>query len=429
MAVDITLLEHIAETPSCVDREQMGAFMHEYNRSSDKERLLSARQEQLGSIRSHARQCENWQWADQKRLREERGKSIFERLKQLGYEPDVKFAGRYVIRESRLSLFNTCKPLTDKLRTVYHSRRRSLVDAYNNYVHHPSPDTPSFELLPHVADVARFPPFRDIIRAPEEISVSDRLFEPAFAQLPEFVDEWRKKLDAEVAELVQIPPLLSLNDTSGQVTTSSSPTGSESSRAPTDKLRLACALFRRGSKGTFTHPNVFSTSMLDYKYPSIDDEDDTERTGSIWDRFGIEYAEAAPYVVYTCGLDPNVATVEDMERRNARLQCLSCQVWCSYSWREAVRPLISAWGDPFCMARWRPIDDDSEEMQKIRAAELAENRDASLRTSRCLLCRPRVGDEWQHNTTLSHLAQDHGIKREDIKRGVHYMTVAVWDYC
>lgn len=40
--------------------------------------------------------------------------SIFERLKQLGYERDVEFSGRPAIRKSKKSLFNTTRPLTDK---------------------------------------------------------------------------------------------------------------------------------------------------------------------------------------------------------------------------------------------------------------------------------------------------------------------------
>ena len=48
--------------------------------------------------------------------------------------------------------------------------------------------------------------------------MNDKLFESAFAQLPEFVDEWKKRLDAEVAGLVQIPSHLSLKGTgNGQV--------------------------------------------------------------------------------------------------------------------------------------------------------------------------------------------------------------------
>lgn len=131
---------------------------------------------------------------------------IFWRLTQLGYGLDIEFSGRHAIRESRKSPFDICKSLTDKgwfsctryadsvlipilewdciwprwvkkmnqfrlrlsEKTVYHARRHSLIDKYDAYIHCPSPDTPSFELLTHVGDVARFPSLRDIIRAPEE---------------------------------------------------------------------------------------------------------------------------------------------------------------------------------------------------------------------------------------------------------------------
>ena len=51
MAISITLLDHIAETPLWVDREQMELFMDEYERSSDKKQLLKERQQQLTAIR------------------------------------------------------------------------------------------------------------------------------------------------------------------------------------------------------------------------------------------------------------------------------------------------------------------------------------------------------------------------------------------
>ena len=310
--------------------------------------------------------------------------SIFERLEQVGYKPEVDFFGRSGIRESRESVFDTSKPLTDKgwpsrmryadsvlildvlewdriwpewletmsslrlrrlERTVYKSRRRSLVSRYNSYVTSPSPNTPpntpSVDLLPHVADVARFSPFRDIIRAPEETQVDDELFEPAFAQLPELVDEWRKKLDAEFAELVQIPSDLSLKDVSGgQVIASNGTPSLKPSQESAHKLHLACALFSGERNGIFTYPEVLSTSMGFHKYPSRGAESDSERAGSVWDRFRIKYVEEAPYIVHLCGLDPNVATAEDMDRRNPQFRCLSSR--CSgststWNWRDAVR--------------------------------------------------------------------------------------------
>ena len=309
------------------------------------------------------------------------GSSIFEHLKQLGYQYEIEYFGDSTIRESRKPLFDTSKPLTDKgyfacmryaavlildipewdricptwlkamndfrlqrlERNVYYWRRRALKDEYKAFVAFPSPYTPSFDLLPHVADVACFPPFRDIIKAPEGTPMNDKLFESAFAQLPEFVDEWKKWLDAEVAEMVQIPSHLSLKDTSsGQISTSSNTVVPESSKGPADKLRLACALFRGRSPGIFTYPDVF-LSCKDISYPSRG-ETDSGRTGSVWDRYGIKYVGEAPYVVHACGLDPTLATEQDMERRDARLKCLCCGWSGSWGWREAVRL-------PFCGVR------------------------------------------------------------------------------
>jgi hypothetical protein len=224
---------------------------------------------------------------------------------------------------------------------VYPPRRRSLVSEYANYVTRPSPNTPAFDLLPHAADVACFPPFRNIIRAPEGTQMNDKPFESALAQLPELVDEWRQKLDAEVAELVKIPSHLSLKSTSGgRVVSSTSTTGSESSRAATDKLGLACALFSNGMRGPFSHPEVFFSSMRNYHYPR-GGELDLERTGSICDRYDIKYMAEAPHVIYACGLDPNVASADDMDRRNARLKCLSCKDSRVRRWRDAVRLPLS----------------------------------------------------------------------------------------
>ena len=217
---------------------------------------------------------------------------------------------------------------------VYQSRRQSLASEYTNYVTRPSPNTPAVDLLPHAADVACFPPFKNIIRAPEGTQMNDNPFESALAQLPELVGEWKKKLDAEVAELVKIPSRLSLKGTcDGRVVSSTSTTSPEPSQTATDKLRLACALFSNGVKGPFTHPEVFFSSMHNNKYPMGGEE----RIGSIRDRYDIKYMAEAPHVIHACGLDPNVATADDMDRRNARLKCLSCKDSHVRRWRNAVR--------------------------------------------------------------------------------------------
>ena len=302
--------------------------------------------------------------------------SIFERLRQHGYGPEIAHFGHYAIRQSHASFFKTSKPLTDKGqlsackhglvfmltmtewvrmwpdwfetmndfrsqridKTVYQPRRNLLVTEYNTYVTSPSPNTPSFDLLPHVLELGCFPPFRDIIKAPEGTEMGEKPFESAFTQLPVMVDEWRKQLDAKLAELVKIPSQLSRKGaSSGRAVSSSSETHMESFQAPADKLRLACAVFNTFYTIAW-YPDVFF-SML-HRPDLIRAKEGREREMPIQDRFKVRYLEDAPYIVRACGLDPNVATIEDMDQRNARLKCLSCKDSYMRNWKGAVSPSV-----------------------------------------------------------------------------------------
>ena len=132
--------------------------------------------------------------------------------------------------------------------------------------------------------------------------------------VPDLVGEWRKKLDAEVAELVNIPSHLSFKSTAdGRVVASTNTTGSESSQAATDNLRLACSLFSEVNRDLLTHPEIFFNSKCYSIYPRHD-ELDLEPTWSIFDRYGIKHIAQTPYVIHDCRLDPNVVTADDMDR-------------------------------------------------------------------------------------------------------------------
>lgn len=209
---------------------------------------------------------------------------------------------------------------------VYQPRRQLLTSEYTNCTRSRSQSTPSFDLLPHVTDLARFPPFRDVIKAPEGTQMGEKPFASAFAQLPALVEEWKKELDDELASSIRIPPQLSSQDVS------SCPNSITSS----DKLRLACALFESGGHYCpLTHPEVF---LISTPRQGCRPNEDLKPVGSIRDRFGIRFFEEAPYIVHACGLDPSVAKSDDMDRRNARLRCLACkgQIITVMNWREAV---------------------------------------------------------------------------------------------
>jgi hypothetical protein len=220
-------------------------------------------------------------------------------------------------------------------KTVYQQRRDVLESEYSDYLASPSPNTPGFDLLPHVIELGCFPPFRDIIRAPEGTEMGVKPFESAFAQLPVLITEWKKQLDAELAELVKIPSHLSFNK---DASSSSGATNIESSQPSTDKLGLACAVFNTRYIITW-YPEVFS-SVLYHPHPT-NGVNDRERAMPIRDRFEFNFLEDAPYIVHVCGLDPNVATVDDMDHRNARLKCLYCNKPYVMSWRGAVRPFVN----------------------------------------------------------------------------------------
>ncbi|KAG6382003.1 hypothetical protein JVT61DRAFT_634 [Boletus reticuloceps] len=244
-----------------VDKDQAASFMDDYRQSSDKKQFISDKQKQRSVIISHARKCGVWQEKrelehkqDRKARQWDRYRRIFQCLEQLGYSPEIGYFGRSSILRSRESDFRTSKPLTDKdsrpqmhLRSIFfHTWPTSLVSLLLGMY----------------------------MQAPE-IQVNDESFTSAFAQLPVLVAEWKKKLDAELANLVKIPSRLpSENSTSRRA--SAPRRATQSSSTDLDRLQLACALFPTDHAGVFTHLEVFSVSMLNRTYGK-GCEDDSER--------------------------------------------------------------------------------------------------------------------------------------------------------
>ncbi|KAF8435086.1 hypothetical protein L210DRAFT_1053936 [Boletus edulis BED1] len=454
--------EYITVKKECqmrVDKDQAASFMAEYRQSSDKEQFISDKQKQRSVIIRHARKCEVWQEKrelehkqDKKARQGDRHRRIFQCLEQLGYSPEIGYFSRRYIQSSRLSDFRTSKPLTDKewvkirpewvkimndFRSrrlesqVYRPRRNALISAYNNFYRFPSPDAPTFDLLPHVDDLARFPPVRDVIQAPEEIQVNDESFASAFAQLPVLVAEWKRKLDVELANLVKIPSRLPSANCSSRRALAPRRT-TQSSSTDLDRLQLACALFQTDHAGVFTHLEVFSVSMLNRTYKHC--EDDSEH--SVLDRFGVQFLEEAPYIVHACGLDPNVATVDDMDHRDARLKCLSCEGgtlimnWRRAMWHASVYHRTSRTLAPLPKSpRWQLVS--NEHIDAIQTVEQSIEKDPFPNSVRCLLCRPHVGDVIRSMQIIFlHLNDVHKVKamsNVDTIQGVHYAPIGICD--
>ena len=218
--------------------------------------------------------------------------------------------------------------------TVYKPRRDLLKSEYDGYVASQALNIPAMDLLPDAMELSYFPPFRDIIKAPEGTEVGVNSFESAFAQLPALVVDWRKQLDGQLVELVKIPSHLSSKDAlRGRGRASSTATRIESSPTNADTLRLASVVFKKNDIAA-PYPDILFLAFPE-RIPTRH-EGKLASTVSIRDRFGIEFLEEAPYIVHACGLDPNVATAEDLDRRNARLKCLTCNDSWVMNWRNAV---------------------------------------------------------------------------------------------
>ncbi|KAF8435087.1 hypothetical protein L210DRAFT_3453364 [Boletus edulis BED1] len=430
-----------------VDKDQMDLFMYEYRESSNKTQFLDGRRERHRLVSSHARKCESWQQRkgrvnrfDLEVLRKERQTSIFDCLRQRGYEPEIAYFREQLVRKCNKSVSKKYKPLTNsewdrmwpewgelmiRLRSqrleavVYAPRRRQLVSEYLNYVTHPSPDSPTFDLLPHVADLARFPSFKDIIETQDEIQSNANLFASAFAQLPMLIDEWKQRLNSTIGGLVKIPSCLALNDALADQDTTD-----------LDKLRLACAVFYVGGTGIFRHPEVFSVSMReDVMFSSRE-----MPLNATWVIPGLGFLEEAPYIIHACGLDPSSATVLDMEHRNARLRCLCCDGrtlimnWRHAMWHARFYHCISIGLASLSESpRWQLISD--EYIGEIQAIEQSIQKSFSPDWTRCLLCRPRVGDAMLYSHAVRHLAQWHNLPKDEIEEGVHYKLIGIRDVC
>jgi len=247
-------------------------------------------------------------------------------------------------------------------------------------------------------------------------------FESAFAQLPALVVDWRKQLDGQLVELVKIPSHLSSKDAlRGRGRASSTATRIESSPTNADTLRLASVVFKKNDIAA-PYPDILFLAFPE-RIPTRH-EGKLASTVSIRDRFGIEFLEEAPYIVHACGLDPNVATAEDLDRRNARLKCLTCNDSWVMNWRNAVRHVFRRYHMKQMasskLPRFELVSD--EYIDAIQAAELS-SRGGPAPYRRCLLCCPSVGDAMFYHCIELHLTRRHGMDEGTIQEGVHYATV------
>ncbi|OAX39063.1 hypothetical protein K503DRAFT_113414 [Rhizopogon vinicolor AM-OR11-026] len=330
-AYDEMLVEH-SKTP----QDEIAAFL-------DKKR------KHFEEFMEHAKQCEQWSQSvassrkhELEKLKRDCKDAIITRITEAGYKPELDFVGISRFEREEKALFKP-KALTtqawnrmrpnlilrlDAIRVrrldpqVYSPRRSILMGKYKKYLQKTPPSGAVFDLMPHIADVAEFGPFRDLIMSPESTIITEASFCSAFQQLPDLVSSWRAKIDCEFMDLVRF--LENYGDSGKQ--------------SGSDFVQLATSAFvmRSGNDHRLLmYPEALLWPGFFCSRGRADWMDDSLRGvkqfGCLpWSASRSHYPitismfEGAVAVVRASGLDPKTAYRQDMDRLDARFACGKC---------------------------------------------------------------------------------------------------------
>ncbi|KAF9228218.1 hypothetical protein BS17DRAFT_773271, partial [Gyrodon lividus] len=413
-----------------VDIKQLGAFMEEYKKVplDTRDEFRANKRLQVCAINKHASECEAWHQhiTDARKFelqnaRIARAESIFARLEGLGYEAEINYHGTGYIEGFQPSTFNKARSTEwDSIypqleEAVYNPRRKLLVELYDAYVRQPAPEGAAVDLFPSIADLVHFAAFDTIIKLPEETNI------------PALVQDWRANVDAQLAALVIIP---AESSTSG---VSTDDVGDQK-LTPGDRLRLAGAVFQvRTSSDPMMYPDILDLPVFNSCYcSSIAFREIRGQPWSVMDGGAVvELFTGAAHVVRACGMDPQTATVEDMDQRNARLMCNHCfdthpKVW---TWRSAIRHVKfhnTSWQwkqDPQRQqTQWSLVDDcHISNIQAVEQPPINPRPDVKVDCTLCqkqmgALCQKWVGDTLAPLDVRAHLRSNYISCR-------HHMTV------
>ncbi|KIJ10778.1 hypothetical protein PAXINDRAFT_16249 [Paxillus involutus ATCC 200175] len=408
-----------------VVRETAQALHEEFKQIPVLERdgFIKRRYRQVAEIAEHAAKCEAWhrgvmeaRKSELEDVRAERTDVISARLRDLGYGVEIDYFGPDLPEDER-KYFNVSKPLTDKewdrirlglvermnfhrkvrmQSAVYNPRRNILRNLYDQYVRKPAPQNARFDLLPHVVDVANFPPFEAIIKSPEETKITPESFAEAFIQLPSFVRGWRDDIEAQLAALIEIPADLIYGDTPGP-----------SALTPRDFLRLACAVFSKSVGGVAMFPDIIhpqDTHTFNVRwYRTVKDDPDS---------IGTKHFRALPWSL-------SDASGRSLAKFFAPAAYIDVTKFDASPDQKIVH--VSRhhpdYDHKFEKTRWTVID--AVHMDKIQAVEQSLAPSSYVEVFphvRCTLCQVRAGDAVTPWDLRHHLLDEHSLTWDEARK-------------
>jgi hypothetical protein len=232
----------------------------------------------------------------------------------------------------------------ERIRRVV-SRLSILKEVYNDYyIQHIG------EIVPTIADFYNMPDVYNILNSDADVTVTKETFAPILAELPDLIENWRTDNLEKLSRLVPAEVTPPTQTKKGKE--------KESQSSMLSALSLATCLFKcpncaepLSRERIFHHHCLTSTSTIcqigiNYKDPEMDVYSSLRYLPLHWRRpfGGLEYSEdfaqSAVGFVRMNGLDPKLATGEEMDAIDARFFCLHCSSGDErkvMSWRFAVR--------------------------------------------------------------------------------------------
>jgi hypothetical protein len=194
---------------------------------------------------------------------------------------------------------------------VYPTRRDILKAARHRYVLGRSSQSGPTEPMPGWRFLASLKVFDDIIKAPPETPFKDDMFSPAFAKLPGILPPLYMKVELKLSALCMLPA--SPKVTSGD------------HDFVLRRLRLASSVFLCGSN-LMAYPEI--SHLVFSKLEALTTREDISvlemDSWDIGSGLRISRYQAAAEIVSLCGLDPTIATPDDMEAKNVLIRCSQC---------------------------------------------------------------------------------------------------------
>ncbi|KAK0486422.1 hypothetical protein IW261DRAFT_797049 [Armillaria novae-zelandiae] len=375
-------------------RSEYDAIQSQISAASDDElvQLELERSAFMIEHRKHAAICTEWH--DQRvsdrqdeidELKMNRKLAIYDKLKELGYEEDIKSV-RYPDRFAEHALVKKNSPLTDRAwaniksemvgwaesmrvkrlareREALINTRKSIAVTILRGYKNESTNYPLKHIFPTIADFCTFPPVREVLELPSEVVVNAQSFSEVLPQIPHLFRRWRSHVRGMLSQFILGPP---------------SQTPPEDRLTPLKLARnvlicKSCSIFPHSSQrhrdaedgdeyelAPLFYPQMFShaCTSLGYKRSSVTDETsnlvhEPWRWRTPWDTTWLAKNEKFKAIVETTirmvELDPSTATVQDMDDADVRFKCLLCEnepiaryseLFILYNWREYAQHIF-----------------------------------------------------------------------------------------